>query len=101
MPRDRANRPPGGFQLRHRTLGVFQGTALEMAFWHPSSQMPEYGLCRFSTTEEAHRYLTYLTSPHCADPMAPGDLSVEAFDHALHESLIYENPLESEWESGR
>ena len=101
MRQDRAIRPPGGFQLRHRTLGVFQGTALDMAFWHPSSQMPEYGLCRFSTEEDAQRYRDYLVSAHCADPMAPEDLSVEPFDHSLHETLIYENPLESEWESGR
>lgn len=101
MRQDRAIRPPGGFQLRHRTLGVFQGTAIEMAFWHPSSQMPEYGLCRFQTREDAQRYVSYLTSAECPEPLAAADLTIEPFDHALHETMIFENPLESEWESGR
>ena len=44
---------PGGFQVRHCSLGIYQGSAIELAFWHPSSGMPEYGLCRFSTETKA------------------------------------------------
>lgn len=43
---DDARQMPGGFQIRPRTLGIDQGSAIELAFWHPSSGMPEHGLCR-------------------------------------------------------
>lgn len=101
MRQDRAIRPPGGFQLRHARLGIFQGTALQMACWHPSSSMPEYGLCRFHTEADAQRYIDFLSSPQCPEPLAREDFAIEPFDHAQHEALIYEHPLESEWESGR
>jgi hypothetical protein len=39
---------PGGFQIKHRALGIYQGSAIELAFWYPSSGMPEYGLCRLN-----------------------------------------------------
>lgn len=101
MRQERTLRPPGGFQLRHRTLGIFQGTALEVAFWHPSSRMPEYGLCRFQTQADAQRYIDFLSSSDCPEPLAAADLAIEPFDHTLHDTLIFENPLEAEWESGR
>lgn len=101
MTQDRTQRPPGGFQLRHRTLGVFQGTALEMACWHPSSHMPEYGLCRFPQQADAQRYLDFFCSPDCPDPLQPSDFTIEPFDHAQHDRLVYEHPLDTDWESGR
>lgn len=101
MTQDRTQRPPGGFQLRHRTLGVFQGTALEMACWHPSSHMPEYGLCRFPQQADAQRYLDFFCSPDCPDPLQPTDFTIEPFDHAQHDRLVYEHPLDTDWESGR
>ena len=90
---------PGGFQIRHRTLGVFQGTAVELAFWHPTSDMPEYGLCRFATREKAQAYIDYFTSPQCAEPLEPADMTIEPFDRALHERLISDNPMPSAWDA--
>ncbi len=72
-----------------------------MACWHPSSNMPEYGLCRFNTQAEAQRYLEFFTSPQCPEPLNRADFAIEPFDHAQHDALICEHPLESEWESGR
>ena len=48
MSLERSSHLPGGFQIRHCTLGIYQGSAIELAFWHPASGMPEYGLCRLS-----------------------------------------------------
>ena len=83
---------PGGFQIRHRTLGIYQGSAIELAFWHPSSGMPEHGLCRFTTKEKAESYRAYLCSPSCPEPLHKQDL-------ATHEELINEHPLHSAWET--
>ncbi len=89
---------PGGFQIRHRALGVYQGSAIELAFWHPSSGMPEYGLCRFSTEDHARAMIAFFTSPECAEPLNPRDLTIEPFDLAEHERLINDHPLPSAWE---
>ncbi len=71
---------PGGFQIKHRTLGIYQGSAIELAFWYPSSEMPEYGLCRFATKEKAESYRTYLCSPTCPEPLNEHDLTIEPYD---------------------
>ena len=63
MALDRSTDTPGGFQVRHRALGVFQGSSIGLAFWHPSSHMPEYGLCRFATEAKAQDYVDFLSSP--------------------------------------
>lgn len=99
MAEERASHAPGGFQVRHRTLGLYQGTALELAFWHPSSGMPEHGLWRFSTTEKAQAFIDFLCSPMCAEPMDRHDLTVEPFDHEQHQRLITDHPLPSAWET--
>lgn len=90
---------PGGFQVRHRSLGIYQGSAIELAFWHPSSGMPEYGLCRFSTKEKAQALVDFLCSPMCAEPMDRNDLTIEACDLAEHDRLVTEHPLPSAWET--
>ena len=90
---------PGGFQVRHRTLGIFQGTAVEMAFWHPSSGMPEYGLCRFGTEDKAQAYVDFFCSARCAEPLRREDLTIEPFDEALHAQLISDNPMPSAWDA--
>jgi len=89
----------GGFQITHRTLGIYQGSALELAFWHPSSGMPEYGLCRFATKDKAESYRTYLCSPVCPEPLNEQDLTIEPYDLAAHEELINNHPLPSAWET--
>ncbi len=89
----------GGYQIRHRDLGVFQGTSIGLAFWHPTSHMPEHGLCRFSTKDKAEAYVAYLTAPTCPEPLQPEDLRIDPFDHAEHERLISEYPQASAWET--
>ena len=71
---------------------------VELAFWHPSSGMPEYGLCRFSTKEKAQSMIEFLVSPACAESLARQDLVIEPYDLAEHERLIAEHPLPSAWE---
>jgi hypothetical protein len=89
----------GGFQVRHRTLGIYQGSAIQLAFWHPSPGMPEHGLCRFSTGDKAQALINFLCSPMCDEPMNRSDLSMEPFDFAEHERLLAEHPLPSAWET--
>jgi len=98
MSIERSSQLPGGFQLRHRTLGVYQGSAIELAFWHPSSSMPEYGLCRFSTQDKAQSMIEFLSSQSCAEPLNREDLAIEPYDLAEHERLTTEYPLPSAWE---
>src|SRR5262249_21266020 len=88
----------GGFQIRHRSLGIYQGSAIDLAFWHPSSGLPEYGLCRFATIEAAESYVSYLSSSACPEPLERNDLIIEPYDLAQHEHLIAEHPLPSAWE---
>jgi len=89
----------GGFQVQHRALGIYQGSAIELAFWHPSSGMPEHGLCRFSTRDKAQALIDFLCSPICAEPMDQTDLTIEAYDLAEHDRLVTEHPLPSAWET--
>ena len=98
MSLERSSRQPGGYQVRHRSLGVYQGSAIELAFWHPSSAMPEYGLCRFSTKEKAQALIDFLTSSNCAEPLDLEDLTIEPYDLSEHERLTTEFPLPSAWE---
>ena len=90
---------PDGFQITHCTLGIYQGSAIELAFWHPSSGMPEYGLCRFATKDKAESYCAYLCSPACPEPLKEQDLTIEPYDLAAHEELINNHPLHSAWET--
>jgi hypothetical protein len=98
MSLERSSRQAGGFQVRHRVLGIYQGSAIALAFWHPSSAMPEYGLCRFSTKDNAQGLVDFLTSSACAEPLDANDLTIEAYDLAEHERLTAEYPLPSAWE---
>jgi hypothetical protein len=99
MSLERSSHLTGGFQVKHRALGIYQGSAIELAFWHPSSSMPEYGLCRFSTAEKAQAFIEFLCSPACTERMDPADLTIEPYDLPEHERLISEHPLSSAWES--
>ena len=99
MALDRSTIHPGGFQVRHRILGFSRGVRSDWRFWHPSSHMPEYGLCRFATEAKAQGYVDYLSSPTCPERLDRADLTVEAFDHAEHERLTTEYPQTSAWET--
>ena len=99
MSLERSSHLSGGFQIRHRSLGIYQGSAIELAFWHPSSGMPEYGLCRFPTEEKAQALIEFLCSPVCAESMNRTDLMIEPYDVTEHERLISEHPLSFAWET--
>jgi hypothetical protein len=99
MSREHTSQGPGGFQVRHRTLGIYQGSAIELAFWHPSSCMPEHGLYRFATEDKAQALIDFLCSLRCAEPMDQKDLRIEPYDLAQHEELLAEHPLPSAWET--
>jgi hypothetical protein len=99
MPRRKFFEGTGGFQVRHRTLGVYQGSAIDLAFWHPSSGMPEHGLCRFATRENAHALIDVLCSSECMEPMERQDLTIEPFDIVEHDRLMTDYPLPSAWET--
>jgi len=98
MALERFSHLPGGFQVRHRTLGIYQGSAIDLAFWHPSSGMPEYGLCRFSSVEKAQALIDFLCSPACAEPFDRNDVTIEPYDLEEHTRLVTEFPLPSTWE---
>ena len=89
---------PGGFQVRHCSLGIYQGSAIDLAFWHPSSGMPEHGLCRFSTKDKAQALIDAFSSSACTEPMDQHDLTIEPYDGAEHDRLISDYPLPSAWE---
>lgn len=88
-----------GFQVRHCTLGIYQGRALDLAFWHPSSGMPEHGICRFSTRDKAQALIDALCSPNCLEPMGREELLIEPYDVEEQERLITDFPLPSAWET--
>jgi hypothetical protein len=98
MPRKLLIHEPGGFQVRHRALGIYQGSAIDLAFWHPSSGMPEHGLCRFSTKDKAQALIDAFSSSACTEPMDQHDLTIEPYDRAEHDRLISDYPLSSAWE---
>ncbi len=99
MPSRQSFDEAGGVQVRHRTLGIYQGSAIDLAFWHPSSGMPEHGLCRFSTIDKARALIDVLCSSACLEPMNRDDLTIEPFDVAEHDRLITDYPLPSAWET--
>ena len=98
MSLERSSQLPGGYQVIHRRLGIFQGTAAGLACWHPSSGVPEYGLCRFETKAKAQAYIDFLCSLACEEQLDANDLSIENFDRTLHDHLISDHPLPSTWE---
>jgi hypothetical protein len=99
MTREQTVHTSGGFQVRHQTLGIYQGSAIDLAFWYPSSGMPEHGLCRFSTRDKAQALIDVLCSPACMEPMARNDLTIEPYDIDEHDRLITDYPLPSAWET--
>lgn len=52
-------------------------------FWHPTSEMPEQGLCHFPMLKDAEEYRDFLCSKECASPLDYNDLSIEFLDEEL------------------
>jgi hypothetical protein len=61
--------------------------------------MPEHGLCRFSTKDQAQALIDLLSSSACTEPMDRDDLTIEPYDMAEHDRLINDYPLPSAWET--
>lgn len=69
------------YQVRHRALGVFQGTSKQgMMFWHPISDTPELGLFLFKTEDEAKAFISNLINQSSSFIFSRDDLRVEKFD---------------------
>lgn len=98
MSLESSSRLPDEFQIRHCTLGIYQGTAIELGFWHPSSGMP-YGLCRFATKEEADSYVAYRSSSGYPEPLDRNGLTVELYALTEHERRTNVHPLPSAGEN--
>ena len=82
-----------GFQIRHKEYGVYQGSFMGFGYWHPWSDMPEQGYCKFSTQQEAQDYIDFLCSTECDQPLNRSDLSIEPFDENESNRLIFEGSL--------
>jgi hypothetical protein len=76
-----------GFQLRHKTMGVYQGSFLGLGFWHLESEMPEQGYCEFPTENEALEYRHFLLVD-CDQPLKDEDLTIEPFNKIESDALI-------------
>ena len=72
--------------MRHKRLGLYQGSFLGMGFWHPSSNMPEIGIASF-TDEEAENLIGFLISMESSG-MRREDLTIEPFDETCHKKLV-------------
>jgi hypothetical protein len=87
-----------GFQLRHEVWGVYQGNCFGLGFWHPLSDMPEQGFCRFPSLSEAEEYRDFLTGKcahpdsgdMCSEPVEEDFLVAEPFDEEAHEEALAE-----------
>lgn len=76
-----------GFQVRHSEYGLFQGICMGLAFWHPMSDMPEQGICRIETQENAQGLIEEFEkrSPHPEHYI--GKLTIEPHDAELDAKL--------------
>ena len=79
MSLERSSQLPGGYQIIHGHLGIFQGTAAGLACWHPSFSVPEYGLCRFETQAKAQAYMSFSVPSFAKRQLDANDLSIEDF----------------------
>jgi len=70
------------YQVRHKDFGIFQGEFWGMGFWHPMSEMPEQGLCKFPTKVVACSFIAYYIKEGMGD-FKVEDFSVEPFDTKL------------------
>ncbi len=71
------------YQVRHRTLGVFQGVEDTPegvgVCYHPASKSPEMGFCEFQTLDAAKEFVDWILSIDTLEyDMA--DLMIETFN---------------------
>jgi hypothetical protein len=75
------------YQVRHKELGVYQGSFMGMGFWHPTSDMPEQGYGEFPTYKQAKEYIDFLCSNGCSVPLKAEDLNIEPYDKDKSEAM--------------
>lgn len=76
------------YQVRHKMMGLYQGSFIGLGFWWPMSEVPEQGLCRFPTLKDAQDHVDFLCSAECAAPLNKDDFEIETFDDELNGLLI-------------
>lgn len=73
------------FQIRHRKFGIFQAQVPEIGIlFFPQSEMPEYGIYRFKSVDDAEGVIAYLESIG----LKKRDMSIEAWDDKLNSRLL-------------
>ena len=72
----------GQEKYKNEGMGIFQGDFLGMGFWHPMSEQPEQGLCKFPTQEEAEKFITYFCKEAKGD-FCEEEFVIEPFDESL------------------
>ena len=75
----------GGFQIRHREHGVFQGEWNGLSFWNLLSNTPGLGFREFESEEKAKDYARVLCS--LSGDVKEEDLTVEPFDLKFSKKL--------------
>lgn len=70
------------YQVKHKEMGIFQGDLFGMGFWHPMSNEPHQGLCKFPTEEVAHEFVEYFCT-NTVGTFHKEDFIVEEFDERL------------------
>ncbi len=65
-------------------LGIFQGEFLGMGFWHPISEQPEQGICRFKTIDDAEKFIKYYLLKEAIGEWYRENFIIEPFDEKLN-----------------
>lgn len=71
-------------QIRHKQFGVFQAHIVEIGLlFYPQSEMPEFGIHKFRSLNDAQDAIAYFTSVG----LKRRDFSIEAWNSQLDEHL--------------
>lgn len=73
-------------QIRHKKYGLYQGRWLGMDFWYPMSEMPEQGICKFESVQDAQDFIKQYDNSNYTEQK---DFSIEIFDEGLNRHLIF------------
>lgn len=73
-------------QIRHRELGVYQGSFLGLGLWSDLSEQPEQGYCEFPSQAEAERYVDFLCT-EANGKLERSDLTIEPYNRAESERM--------------
>lgn len=65
------------------SIAIFQGRFLGMGFWHPISNQPEQGICKFDSIENAQKFIDYHLR-EAIEEWHREDFTIEPFDEKLN-----------------